>query len=311
MVPLRRDRDGPPYRITKAGNKKTFMSIERREFLKTASVFTTGLMLTGVGTKLAGCAGPKVNAAVNNNFGLQLYTLRDDLPKDHLSVLRQVGSFGYKQLEGYEGPKGIYWGMKNTEFKKFVNDLGMEMVSSHCKWEENLEQKAAEAAEIGMKYLLCPHLGAQPKIDFYKQTADKFNKAGEVCKKAGIRFGYHNHDYSFKLVEGQLPQDVMMQGTDPSLVDFEMDIYWVVAAGADPVAWFNKYPNRFTAVHVKDRSGNESVVLGTGNIDFKNILKEGHKKGVSYFIVEQEAYTGTTPLAAVKADADYMKTFKV
>jgi sugar phosphate isomerase/epimerase len=286
------------------------MSIQRREFLKTASLLTSGLMLSGVSSQLVGCASSKVNAAVNNNFGLQLYTLRDVLPNDPKDVLKQVGSFGYKQLEGYEGPKGIYWGMKNTEFKKYIGDLGMNMVSSHCNWTTNLEQKAAEAAEIGMKWLMCPFLGLKPDIDFYKQTAEKFNQAGEVCKKAGIRFAYHNHDYSFKQVEGQLPQDVMMQNTDPSLVDFEMDIYWVVAAGADPVAWFNKHPNRFKLVHVKDRKGSESVVLGTGTIDFPTILKEGHKKGVEYFIVEQEAYTGTTPLNAAKADADYMKNFK-
>src|SRR5687768_2559246 len=182
------------------------MSIKRREFLRTASMLTGGLMLTGASTQLVGCAGSKVNSTVNNNFGLQLYTLRDDLPKGHEDVLRQVASFGYKELEGYEGPKGIYWGMKNTEFKKFISDLGMTMVSSHCQWEQNLEQKAGEAAEIGMKYLLSPYLGANPSIDFYKQTAEKFNKAGEICKKAGIRFAYHNHDYSFKQVQGQFPQ---------------------------------------------------------------------------------------------------------
>ena len=287
------------------------MSIERREFLKKASILTSGILLTGAGSTLAGCASSKVNTAVNDTYGLQLYTLRDDLPKDPQGVLRQVASFGYKQLEGYEGPQGIYWNMKHTDFKKFISDLGMNMVSSHCKWEENLERKAAEAAEIGLKWLMCPYLGPQKELDFFKKTADKFNKAGEVCKKAGIRFAYHNHDYSFKQVEGQLPQDVMMQNTDASLVDFEMDIYWVVAAGADPIAWFNKYPNRFKLVHVKDRKGNESVVLGTGTIDFPKILKEGYKKGVEHFIVEQEAYTGTTPLAAAKANAEYMKKFKV
>jgi sugar phosphate isomerase/epimerase len=287
------------------------MSIERREFLKKASILTSGILLAGAGSTLAGCAGTKLNSAVNNNFGLQLWTLRDDLPKGAQDVLKQVASFGYKQLEGYEGPQGIYWGMKHTEFKKFISGLGMNMVASHCKWEENLEQKAAEAAEIGLKWLMCPYLGPQKELDFFKKTADKFNKAGEVCKKAGIRFAYHNHDYSFKHVEGQLPQDVMMQNTDSSLVDFEMDIYWVVAAGADPIAWFNKYPSRFKLVHVKDKKGNESVVLGTGTIDFPKILKEGYKKGVQHFIVEQEAYTGTTPLAAVKADAEYMKKFKV
>jgi sugar phosphate isomerase/epimerase len=287
------------------------MSIERREFLKKASILTSGILLTGAGSTLAGCASSKVNTAINDNYGLQLYTLRDDLPKDPQGVLRQVASFGYKQLEGYEGPQGLYWNMKHTDFKKFISDLGMNMVSSHCKWEENLERKAGEAAEIGLKWLMCPYLGPQKELDFFKKTADKFNKAGEVCKKAGIRFAYHNHDYSFKQVEGQLPQDVMMQNTDASLVDFEMDIYWVVAAGADPVAWFNKYPNRFKLVHVKDRKGNESVVLGTGTIDFPKILKEGYKKGVQHFIVEQEAYTGTTPLSAAKADAEYMKKFKV
>jgi sugar phosphate isomerase/epimerase len=286
------------------------MPIQRREFLKTASMITAGFALTGVSSGLVGCASSKLNAAVNNNFGLQLYTLRDALPKDPQDVLKQVASFGYKQLEGFEGPKGIYWGMKNTEFKKFIGDLGMNMVSSHCNWTDKLEQKAAEAAEIGMKYLMCPFLGPRKELDFYKKAAERFNTAGEVCKKAGIRFAYHNHDYSFKDVEGQLPQDVMMQGTDASLVDFEMDIYWVVAAGADPIAWFDKYPNRFKLVHVKDKKENESVVLGTGTIDFKTILKEGHKKGVDYYIVEQEAYKGTTPLAAAKADADYMKNFK-
>jgi sugar phosphate isomerase/epimerase len=286
------------------------MPIQRREFLKTASLLTSGLMLTGVSSQLVGCASSKVNTAVNNNFGLQLYTLRGELPKDPTGVLKQVASFGYKQLEGYEGPKGIYWGMKNTEFKKFISDLGMNMVSSHCNWNTNLEQKAAEAAEIGVKWLMCPFLGANKEIDFYKKAAEKFNQAGEVCKKAGIRFAYHNHDYSFKEVQGQLPQDVMMQNTDASLVDYEMDIYWVITAGSDPIAWFNKYPNRFKLVHVKDRKGNESVVLGTGTIDFPKILKEGEKKGVDYYIVEQEAYTGTTPIAAVQADADYMKKFK-
>src|SRR5215218_7794953 len=110
------------------------MSIPRREFLKTASVFTTGLMIGGVSNGLTGCASSKFIAEVNKNFGLQLYTLRDDLPKDPQGVLKQVASFGYKQLEGYEGPKGIYWGMKHTEFKKFISDLGMNMVSSHCQW---------------------------------------------------------------------------------------------------------------------------------------------------------------------------------
>lgn len=286
------------------------MSYKRREFLKTATVLGSGLAFAAVSNNLAGCASAK-HRAPNKTFGLQLYSLRDDLPKDPQGVLKQVASFGYTQLESYEGDKGMFWGMKNTEFKKYVNDLGMDVVSSHCNINQNFERKAAEAGAIGMKYLLCPHLGAKTDIDFYKRTADQFNKCGEICKREGLRFGYHNHDYSFKPVQGQLPQEVMMQGTDPALVDFEMDIYWVVAAGASPVQWLRKYPKRFTLCHVKDKKGNESAVLGTGEIDFTTIIKEGQQQGLKYFIVEQEHYTGTTPLAAAKADADYMKNLKL
>lgn len=288
------------------------MPIQRREFLKNVSLLTSGLALTSLSSKLVGCSSARASsAAVNNSFGLQLYTLRDDLPKDPKGVLKQVASFGYKEIEGYEGPKGLFWGMKNTEFKKYMDDLGLNFVSSHCNWKEDFERKAGEAGEIGMKYLLCPYLGANKELDFYKRAAEQFNKNGEIAKKAGIRFGYHNHDYSFKPVEGQLPQDVMMQNTNKDTVDFEMDIYWVVAAGQDPIAWFKKYPNRFRLCHVKDRGGNESVVLGKGNIDFATILKEGQKEGLKHFIVEQEAYTGTTPLDAAREDAEYMKRFKI
>lgn len=115
-----------------------------------------------------------------------------------------------------------------------------------------------------------------------------------------------------------MPQDVMMQGTDPSLVDYEMDIYWVAAAGQDPIQWFNKYPGRFTMGHVKDRKKgagpketDASTVLGTGGLDFPQILKAGADKGMKYFIVEQERYEGTTPLKAVEANAAYMKSLKV
>jgi sugar phosphate isomerase/epimerase len=269
-------------------------------------------MLTGLGSSLAGCSSAKGKAAAaNESFGLQLYTLRDVLPKDVKGVLKQVADFGYKEIEGYEGSMGLFWGMKNTEFKKYLDDLGMKMVSSHCNWKENFEQKAAQAAEIGMSYLFCPYLGPNKELNFYKKAAEDFNKNGEIAKKAGIRFGYHNHDYSFKPVEGQLPQDVMMQNTSADTVDYEMDIYWVVAAGQDPIAWFKKYPNRFKLAHVKDRKGNESVVAGTGSIDFPSILKEGQKQGLKHFIIEQEAYTGTTPINAVRDNALYMKNIKI
>ena len=126
-----------------------------------------------------------------------------------------------------------------------------------------------------MKYLITPWVGPQKTLDDYKKRSDEFNKAGEICKKAGIRFAYHNHWYSFTQQDGQFPQDIFMANTDPSLVDFEMDIYWVVTAGQDPEAWLKKYPNRFRLCHVKDRKKDApakeqdaSCDLGAGSIDF-------------------------------------------
>jgi sugar phosphate isomerase/epimerase len=292
------------------------MTHNRRTFLRNAGLAGSGILLSSY---LPSCKAAAASKNINQNFGLQLYTLRDDLPKDPKGVLTQVASFGYKQIESFEGSKGIFWGMTNTEFKKLMDDLGMTIVSSHCDINKDFERKAAEAAAIGMKYLLCPYLGPQKSIDDFKRFADTFNKRGEVCKQNGIRFGYHNHDYGFHPVDGQLPQDVLMQNTDKDLVDFEMDMYWVVTAGQNPSDWYRKYPGRFKLCHIKDRQKgvplsekkNVSVVLGTGSIDFPAHLKVGVANGLKYFIVEQEAYEGTTPLAATKDDATYMKNIKV
>lgn len=246
-------------------------------------------------------------------FGLQLYTLRDIIDNDPKAVLKDVASFGYKQIESYEGKDGMFWGMTNKEFKAYMDELGMSIISSHCDINKDFERKAAEAAEIGMKYLLSPWIGPQKSLDDYKRFADTFNEKGKICKANGIRFAYHNHDYSFKQQDGQYPQDIMMKNTDPALVDFEMDMYWVVTAGADVVEWLEKYPNRFKLCHVKDRekgadpnNQDASCDLGKGSIDYGKILQVAKKKGVYYYIVEQEKYTGSTPVKSAKACADYM-----
>jgi sugar phosphate isomerase/epimerase len=222
-------------------------------------------------------------------------------------VLKHLSNCGYKQIESFEGANGMFWGMKNTDFKKQMGDLEMNMIASHCDINKDFERKAVEASEIGMKYLICPHIGAQKSIDDYKRFADQFNKCGEIANKNGIRFAYHNHDYSFKAMAGGMPQDVLMNATDANLVDFEMDIYWVVAAGADPIAYLKKYPNRFKLCHVKDLiktpTGHESCLLGKGTIDFKNILYVGAQNGLKFHIIEQESYTGTTELDCAKENA--------
>lgn len=247
-------------------------------------------------------------------FGLQLYTLRTDMPGDPKGVLRKVSEFGYKEIESYEGPMGMYWGMTPREFKTYMDELGMEIVSSHCNILQDFERKASEAASIGMKYLVCPWIGPQQTLDDYKRYAELFNQCGETCKKEGIRFAYHNHAYTFEEMDGAIPQDILMQDTDPALVDHELDIYWVVTAGHDPIEWMREYPGRFTLSHIKDREkdaphgeGNASTTLGTGSIDYEKIIAVALETGMKYLIVEQEKYDGTTPLESVRDNAIYMK----
>lgn len=306
------------------------MKYKRRKFIK-----TTGLMAAGsVVLPWWACQNSASNnsAASQNSqesagaspagnlgpFGIQLYTLRSEMDKDPKNVLHKVAEFGYNQVENYEGQQGLWWNMGHKEFKALCNDLGLDPISSHCNFAENFEEKAAQAAEVGMKYLIAPWVGPQKKMDDFKRISDTFNQCGEICRQNGMRFAYHNHDYSFVELEGQLPQDVMMQNTDPKLVDFEMDIYWVVTAGADPVEWLKKYPGRWKLSHVKDREKDApankrdaSCILGQGSIDMVPILKTAKELGMEYFIVEQEKYEGTTPLDSAKADAEYMKALVI
>ena len=291
------------------------MKQQRRDFLK-----WTGSL--AMGAALAPLAGKWImddeTAGRIKSFGLQLWTVRDELAKDPKDVLKQIASFGYKHVESFEGAKGMFWGMKNTEFKKYISDLGLNIYSSHFGGADNFEKKVADAAEIGMKYLTMAWEGPGKTIDDYKKYAEEFNKKGELCKKNGLRFAFHNHDFTFRPMEGQFAQDTLIKGTDSTLVDFEMDIYWVVAAGQDPEAWFKKYPGRFRLCHVKDMNktpgtdnGKNSVDIGTGSIDFKKVLKTAKENGMQYFIVEQEFFEGTTPLKAVDADAAFMKKLKI
>lgn len=287
----------------------------RRKFIKLSAGVTGGLLLSSSSSDM-----PIHETFYNEKkiaaFGLQLYTLRDDMLKDPNGVLKQVASSGYKQIESYEGPKGMFWGMTNIEFKKLMDALNMTIISSHCDINKNFEKKAADAAAIGMKYLICPSIDAQKKADDYKKMAEQFNQCGEICKKTGIKFGYHNHDHDFKVVDGQIAQDIYMQHTDPALVDFQMDIYWVVTAGQDPESWLKKYKNRFRLCHIKDRikrasERDASCNLGEGSIDFANILKTAKQNGMQYYIVEQERYDGTTPMKAIETDAGYMRKLKI
>ena len=288
------------------------MNINRKQFLKLGGSAAGAIALSPLTHNLF----TGENTSRIKTFGLQLYTVRDLFEKDPRGTLKQIAAMGYKQVEGYERAAGIFWGLTNIEFKNYMDELGMTFISSHCEIEKDFEKKAEEAAAIGMKYLIYNWPFSQQPIDEYKKKAELFNKCGEVCKKVGIHFAYHNYESSFQLVNGIYPHDLLMKETDPSLVDHQMDIYWVVSAGQDPETWLKKYPGRFRLSHIKDRVNGttkkeDTCDLGTGSIDFPSILKTAKENGMKYFIVEQEHYPNSTPMKSAEADAEYMRKLKI
>jgi sugar phosphate isomerase/epimerase len=288
--------------------------MERKEFLKMAALgsstflFENAFAMNAFNTELA----------TIKNFGIQLWTVRDFMIKDAKATIKSLAKYGYKSIESFDGDKGIFWGMKPKEFKAFLTQHNLTIKASHCGMDKKFEQKVEDAASIGMEYLIYPYEGDKLSIDDYKKLAEDFNKKGEYLKKMGLKLAFHNHDFTFRKLEGQFAQDVLMQNTQADLVFYEMDIYWVVTAGQSPIEWLKKYPNRFKSCHIKDRMKNveatntsASCVVGTGTIDFKKILKVAKQNGMKHFFVEQERYDEGTSMECAKMDASYMKKLKI
>jgi len=275
--------------------------------------------MLGVGAALFpfDIAARSLDMAKLSKFGLQLYSVKEEMAKDASGTMRKLAGFGYKQFEGFDGGKGVLWGMQPSECKSLLGDIGVDFISSHANVFKDLDAQAEQAAAVGMKYLICPYIGAQKSVDEWKKVADRFNDAGETLKSHGLKFAYHNHDYTFKMLDGQLPQDILMENTNPDLVDFELDMYWVFVAGYDPLEYIARFPGRFKLCHVKDAeadAGNahdRGVLLGTGEMPYAEIIKRSKKYGMEYFVVEQERFVGTTPLEAAAKNAAYLRKLKV
>jgi sugar phosphate isomerase/epimerase len=201
-------------------------------------------------------------------------------------------------------------------FNKYVKGLGMKVVSGHYgldKIKGDTWQKAVDdAKKNGQDYMVVPYIaeGERKSIDDYKKICADLNAAGEVCNKNGIRFGYHNHAFEFDTLDGQIPFDVMLKELDPKKVGIEMDIFWVVNAGKDPVKYFTDYPGRFEQWHVKDmdkKDKNKNADVGTGAIDYKSIFAKAKLSGMKHWYVEQESYPGD-PMDSVAASAKFLKS---
>ncbi|HVW96371.1 MAG TPA: sugar phosphate isomerase/epimerase [Mucilaginibacter sp.] len=286
----------------------------RRKFLKTGGLLALSVPL------LKNRVFANAHARSLPALGIQLYMVKEDMERDARDTLKQIGRMGYTQIESYEGNKGVFWGMNNRDFCKMAKDYGLDMVSTHYAGDsEGYKRLAAGAAEVGIKYLIYPWKGPQKSIDDFKHIADEFNHYGAICKKNGLRFAYHAHDYPYKPVDGQLPIDVLLAGTDKDLVDFQMDFYYTVTEGKDPVAYIRKYSPRFRLCHMRDvlkkrlpeNSGEESACdLGTGIIDYPQLLTTCLDNGMEYFFVEQSRFFNETPLQSAAVNAEYLINLK-
>lgn len=284
----------------------------RRKFIQTSALAGAGMLLSsGV---LSACSSEKKEVKNRSEylpFGLQLWSVQNEMAADPVKTLTALSGYGYKQIQSFEGDQGMFWGMSPKEFVAHLSELDMRLISSHCNVFEGLEEKADQAAEAGVEYLICPSLVPENNLDFYKEAAEKFSGFAKICKAAGVGFAYHNHDYSFRKVEGEFPQEVLIQYASED-VYYEMDAYWVVAAGLDPAEWFEKYPEKWKLIHVKDRENlplettDASTILGTGTIDFTPFIEAHRASSLPHLIVEQERFEGTTPMGAAEANAAYM-----
>lgn len=281
----------------------------RREFLRITAAGAIGAaFLSQYGCKSA----PKI--------GLQLYTIRDAMDKDVPGSLKKVSEIGYKYIELAGYADGKFYKYEPVEFRKMVNDLGMEILSSHTQVEgagvtlDNAKKMAEDHAKLGVKYCLQPWIVEEMRttIASYQRMAANWNQIGEIMKGFGMQFGYHNHNFEFNTVEGKIPYfDVMLAELDKNLVTMELDLFWTTKAGQDPVEIFKKYPGRFQLFHMKDMYTKEApffttvgvkdfAPVGEGVIDFKRILAEKKTAGMKYMVVEQDQSRAGTPFEDIK-----------
>lgn len=274
------------------------MSYNRKEFLKTSAALTAGLFMSDL--PLTGFAAP----GGTKKYGIQLYTVRNDVNKNLASTIEYVAKAGYNQLELYGFDGKTFFGKSPKEFKAMLAASHLTAPSGHYGMPDSVVEGNTDAwkaiveaaAIMGNKYVTIPYTNDQyRKGDGLKKYIQAINTAAELTRKAGMKLAYHNHDFEFKKNNDEQFLEVMLSQTDPSLVDFELDLYWVVYAGENPVDWFKKYPGRFTMWHVKDMTTNakgekESTQVGDGTIDFAPVFAQKKLAGLKYAFVEQEAY---------------------
>ncbi len=296
----------------------------RRDFLKTGSAAVLYGAAFARGTRLEA-------QSLGLPLGVQLYSVREMLPTNYEGTLKQVGALGYKEVEA-----AGFFNHTAAQVKQAMQDAGLRCVSAHHDYEEldqSLEQVIAFHHEIGSRYVICSSPGFKNPsleknlwrkknpyvmtLDDWRWNADQFNRLGEKVNAAGLKFGYHNHTMEFQKQNGVVPYIELLRLTDPSKVTMEMDCGWVVVGGGNPVELLQRYPTRFSMLHVKDfkrvsrpvsvTNPPPIVELGQGSIDYRPIFREAAKTGrIKHCFVEQEE-SEIPRMESLKIDAEYMR----
>ena len=260
-------------------------SLSRRQVLGSGAAL-------GLSTLIAPTTTPAATDSEKHVPGVQLYTVRESMATDVPGTLRAIAGIGYKEVE-FAG----YGDHSPQQVRGLLDDLGLKSPSSHVNAETMRDDPLSlieKAVAVGNDYVTVAWLNPEDRqsLDDYRRWADTFNKAGEVCRKNGIRLAYHNHEFELLPIDGQLPYDILLSETDPTLVDFELDFFWVREAGQDIVKVLNKAPERFTMAHIKDMDEQGNMVeVGTGEIDFASVLANEAAIGLRHLFVEHDQPT--------------------
>jgi sugar phosphate isomerase/epimerase len=248
--------------------------------------------------------------------GATLYTVRDHMWRNPDSTLQVISDIGYRYIEEAVGYRDrTFFGWTPEEFKSKLESLDLKPVSTHQGGItlDNADTIIADAVAVGFEYLVIPvppmgHFRFDPETrrmgmsDSVTFVNDVLNQIGKKCTAAGIKLLYHNHDFEFVANEEEIvPIEYFLENTDPAHVNFQMDLFWVTKAGADPVQYFEKYPGRFKVWHVKDMDAEGNFApVGRGTINFGKLLAQKELSGMEYYIVEQDQTYELDPLEAIK-----------
>jgi len=236
--------------------------------------------------------------------GIQLYTLRTLMERDAEGTLAAVAEIGYREVE-FAG----YFGMAPGRVREVLASRGLRAPAAHVGFPEmgDVWNRVLDAAaEAGHRYVVTPWIAEEHRsAEGYRRAADLFNRAGAAAASRGLIFAYHNHDFEFVPLGDRLPFDILLDQTDPALVQFEMDLFWITKGAADPLDYFARYSGRFPLVHVKDMAADGTMVdVGRGRIDFARIFAKADQGGIRHYFVEHD--NPTDPLDTARRSFEYL-----